>query len=316
MKVLKQLPSLFFMLALSVSFIACESDDVDDNVKANNDITISAFVADDDNFSTLAAALERTNLTSVLDDEDNNYTLFAPNNAAFDKLGVDLSTISDEELTDILMYHVISDNRVGLGDLTFDFRYFETASTAGPNAEKLSLMLEREDDVLRVNNMVAVSSTPNDFENGAIYELNDVLTLPTIVSVVTADSELDNLANALTTASGDLDELLSGTELYTVFAPIDDAFDAISETTMTLTADELASVLTYHVVEGNIRKDDLEDDQVVTTANGETITIDIDLGIVRIEDSEENKVLVRITDIQTTNGVVHTISEVLMPSEL
>ena len=78
----------------------------------------------------------------------------------------------------------------------------------------------------------------------------------------------------------------------------------------------MASVLTYHVVEGNFRKDDLEDDQVITTANGETITIDIDLGVVRIEDSTDEKTLVRITDIQTTNGVVHIISEVLMPNEL
>lgn len=316
MTVLKKLPSLFFMLALSVSFIACESDDVDDDVKANKDITISEFIAGDDNFSMLASALERTDLTSVLDNEDEEYTLFAPNNAAFGKLGVDLSTISDEDLTNILLYHVHAEDRIGLGNLTFENRYFETASKAGPGGEQLSIMLERNDDVLSVNGMMAVSSTPNDFKNGAIYELNDVLALPNIVSIAAADSELSSLVDALTSASGDLDELLSGTDVFTVFAPKNEGFDNISETTSTLTADQLASVLTYHVVEGNFRKDDLEDDQVITTANGETITIDIDLGVVRIEDSTDEKTLVRITDIQTTNGVVHIISEVLMPNEL
>jgi transforming growth factor-beta-induced protein len=316
MKILKQLPSLFFMLALSVSFIACESDDVDDDVKANNDITIGAFIAGDDNFSMLAEALDRTNLTSVLNDGDEEYTLFAPNNAAFEKLGMDLSAISDEDLTNILLYHVHSGDRIGVGNLTFEDRYFETAATAGPNGENLSIMLERDDDVLRVNGMMAVSSTPNDFENGAIYEINDVLTLPTIASIVLADESLSNLGSALTTASGDLDKLLSGTDVFTVFAPRNEAFDDISETTSGLSADELASVLTYHVVPGNIRKDDLSDDQVVTTANGETFIIDIDLGVVRIEDSTGDKTLVFLTDIQTTNGVVHLINDVLMPNEL
>ncbi len=304
------------MLALSVSFIACESDDVDDDVKANNDITIGAFIAGDDNFSMLAEALDRTNLTSVLNDGDEEYTLFAPNNAAFEKLGMDLSAISDEDLTNILLYHVHSGDRIGVGNLTFEDRYFETAATAGPNGENLSIMLERDDDVLRVNGMMAVSSTPNDFENGAIYEINDVLTLPTIASIVLADESLSNLGSALTTASGDLDKLLSGTDVFTVFAPRNEAFDDISETTSGLSADELASVLTYHVVPGNIRKDDLSDDQVVTTANGETFIIDIDLGVVRIEDSTGDKTLVFLTDIQTTNGVVHLINDVLMPNEL
>lgn len=315
MNLLKKLPSLLFLMALSVSFIGCESDDVDDDVKANKDITISEFLSDDDNFNTLRDALDRTNLTSVLDDEDGDFTLFAPNDDAFERMGVDLSTVSNEDLMNILMYHVIQDDRIGLGDLVFENRYYETASAAGPNNNNLSILLERKDDVLRVNGMTAISSTPNDFKNGVIYELSDVLSLPNIVDIVTADDELENLGAALTTASGDLIDLLSGTDVYTVFAPRDEAFDDIEDVTSTLTVDELSDILTYHVLVGNVRFDDLDDDQVITTANGETITIDIDLGILRIEDQDDNKTLVLIRDIQATNGVVYVINDVLMPSE-
>lgn len=315
MNFLKQLPSLFLLMALSVSFIGCESDDVDDDVKANKDITISEFLSDDDNFNTLSEALSRTNLTSILDDEDGDFTLFAPNDDAFERMGVDLGTISDDDLMDILMYHVIQDDRIGFTDLVFENRYYETAAEAGPDDENLSIMLERKDDVLRVNGMVAVSSTQNDFKNGVIYELNDVLSLPNIVDIVSADDDLENLEASLMTASGDLVNLLSGSDVYTVFAPRDEAFDDIADVTSTLTADELSNVLTYHVLTGNLRFDDFEDDQTVTTANGETITIKADVGVLRLEDQQDNDVLVLIQDIQTTNGVVYVINDVLMPSD-
>jgi len=315
MNLLKRISAFLFVSVLAFGFIACESDDVDDMVKSDKDKTLTEYISEDANFSTLSAALERTGLNEVLEDEDADFTLFAPNNAAFTKLGVDLVTLPDEDLKNILMYHVIIDDRIKTNDLIFENRYFESASTAGLNNTNLSIIIDREDDQLMVNSFVAVSSTANDFKNGVIYELNDVLKLPTIADIAINDEKLSSLESALIDASGDLVSLLSGETAYTVFAPINDAFEDDEEILSTLKAEQLANILSYHVVNGSVRADDLTDDQVVTTLNGEEITIDIDLGIIRIEDADGNKTLVNIRDIQTTNGVVHIIDDILMPSE-
>ncbi|MEM8527559.1 MAG: fasciclin domain-containing protein [Bacteroidota bacterium] len=315
MNLLKKFPAFLFASILAFGFVACESDDVDDMVTADKDKTLTEYISGDSDFSTLSSALERTGLDAVLNDEDADFTLFAPNNAAFTRLGVDLATLSDDDLKDILMYHVIMDDQIRGNDLVFENRYYESASTAGVNGTNLSIMLDREDDQLMVNGIVAVSSTPNDFKNGVIYELNDVLSLPTVADIAINDENLSSLETALTDATGDLVNLLSGTTVYTVFAPINDAFEDDEETLATLNAEQLANILSYHVVAGNVVSDDLEDDQVVATLTGEEITIDIDLGIVRIQDAEGNKTLVNIRDIQTTNGVVHIIDDILMPSE-
>ncbi|MEM9885021.1 MAG: fasciclin domain-containing protein [Bacteroidota bacterium] len=313
---IRKFPLLLLLPAFLMFFASCESDDVDDMVVADKDRTITEYLGSDSDFSTLSAALERTGLDATLDQENADFTLFAPNNAAFEKMGVDLTSVSNEDLTDILLYHVIQDRRLGVVNLTIENRYFETASSAGPNSNNLSIMLERNNDELMVNGFVSVSSTPNDFKNGVIYEMNDVLSLPTIADIAVNDKNLGRLESALTTASGDLVGLLSGADVYTVFAPIDDGFEDIEDVVDALDADQLANVLSYHVVSGNVLSNDLEDDQTVMTLNGEEITIDIDLGIIRIEDQDNEKALVRISDIQTTNGVVHIISKVLLPSDL
>lgn len=312
----KRFPLLLLLPAFLMFFASCESDDVDDMVTADRDRTITEYLGSDKDFSTLNAALERTGLNTTLDSESDNFTLFAPNNAAFEKLGVDLATISDEDLTDILLYHVIQDRAIGVVNLTIENRYFETASSAGPNSNNLSIMLERENDELMVNGLIAVSSTPNDFKNGVIYEMNDVLSLPTIADIAINDKNLGRLETALTSASGDLVDLLSGTDVYTVFAPVDNGFEKIEDVVNALDTDQLANVLSYHVVNGNVLSSDLEDGQMVMTLNGEEVTINVDLGVIRIEFQDGERSLVRLANIQTTNGVVHIINDVLLPNEL
>ena len=63
----------------------------------------------DGNFTILVAALKQTGLDSVLSDLDEQYTVFAPNDDAFALLGQEtIDSLTTEQLTDILKYHVIS----------------------------------------------------------------------------------------------------------------------------------------------------------------------------------------------------------------
>ena len=134
----------------------------------------------------------------------------------------------------------------------------------------------------------------------------------TIVDIAVADEQFSTLVTALTEAG--LVETLSGGE-YTVFAPTNDAFDALPEGTLdTLLADpegQLTDVLTYHVVEGTVMAADVVelDGQEVATVNGESVTITVgDDGSVMVNDAT-----VVVTDIVASNGVIHVIDTVLVP---
>ncbi len=135
-----------------------------------------------------------------------------------------------------------------------------------------------------------------------------------IVETATAAGDFTTLVAAVEAAG--LVETLQGDGPYTVFAPTDEAFAAALED-LGLTADELladtetlASILTYHVVEGEVPAADVVglDGQTVPTVNGADVEITVDGETVMVNDAT-----VTTTDIFATNGVIHVIDSVLLP---
>lgn len=119
--------------------------------------------------------------------------------------------------------------------------------------------------------------------------------------------------------AADLVGTLQGEGPFTVFAPTNDAFAALPEGTLdslllTENKDQLAGVLTYHVVAGNVVSSDLSDGQVVTTVQGQKLTVSIMDGKVYITDAKGGKAMVTQADVDASNGVVHVIDSVLLPS--
>jgi uncharacterized surface protein with fasciclin (FAS1) repeats len=70
----------------------------------------------------------------------------------------------------------------------------------------------------------------------------------------------------------------------------------------------LTDILTYHVVSGNVMSSDLSDGQVITTLNGDTLTVSIQNGVVKVGNAT-----VTTPDVKASNGVVHVIDTVLLP---
>ncbi|HKL12175.1 MAG TPA: fasciclin domain-containing protein [Halanaerobiales bacterium] len=100
---------------------------------------------------------------------------------------------------------------------------------------------------------------------------------------------------------------------FTVFAPTDEAFEALPDGVLDdllANPDELKNVLLFHVVEGKVMAEDVleMDGAMVATLLGEEIEIKIDMGNVYINDAQ-----VITTDIETSNGVIHVIDTVLVP---
>jgi uncharacterized surface protein with fasciclin (FAS1) repeats len=131
-----------------------------------------------------------------------------------------------------------------------------------------------------------------------------------IVATASGAENLSTLVAAVKAA--DLVETLQGTGPFTVFAPTNDAFAEIQSTVDTLLKPEnkadLAGVLTYHVVAGDVAAADLKDGQELTTVQGEKLTVSIDGDTVKVGDAT-----VTTPDVKTSNGVVHIIDKVLVP---
>lgn len=112
--------------------------------------------------------------------------------------------------------------------------------------------------------------------------------------------------------AADLVETLKSEGPFTVFAPTDDAFAALPDGTveellMPENKDQLTSILTYHVVPGKVMSTDLSDDMEAETVQGDTVTIDLDDGVM-VDGAN-----VTTADIETSNGVIHVIDAVIMP---
>jgi transforming growth factor-beta-induced protein len=318
--------SLVFAVAGGLALSACSDDDDDNggqndagmNDSATDDSgadlsTIAELAAGDDQFSTLVAALQKADLVDTLGSA-GPFTVFAPNNAAFTASGItDLDAVSVEDLTQILLYHVVSGAKVMSSDVT-----------AGPveTAAELTAFLGTEGGV-SLNGGNAVTGGANvavaDIEasNGVIHVIDRVI-LPPDIPTCAQYGGLTELLTAVGAAAGipddgsstPLAEALTGADL-TVFAPTNAAFTAVSTVTSGLSAAELRDVLLYHVVGAEVPSDAIPQlaSSLLNNAYGNPVSIWFDTS----DGVKVNKASVAIADIKCTNGIVHVIDSVILP---
>ncbi|MEM7587057.1 MAG: fasciclin domain-containing protein [Acidobacteriota bacterium] len=130
-----------------------------------------------------------------------------------------------------------------------------------------------------------------------------------LVDTAVAAGSFGTLAKAVRAAG--LVDTLKGDGPFTVFAPTDDAFDRLPEGALEeLLADKekLASVLTYHVVPGRLGSAALKGVAAVKTVQGQNLDVDTTVGV------KVGSAYVIQSDVETSNGVIHAISSVLLPS--
>ncbi|WP_322515025.1 fasciclin domain-containing protein [Rhodopseudomonas palustris] len=112
---------------------------------------------------------------------------------------------------------------------------------------------------------------------------------------------------------------LEGKGPFTVFAPTNAAFGKLPAGTVdTLVKPEnkkqLTKILTYHVVPGKLAAADLTDGKKLTTVEGETLTVKRMGDQVMLVDSKGGSSTVTIPNVNQSNGVIHVVDTVLMPS--
>jgi uncharacterized surface protein with fasciclin (FAS1) repeats len=283
--------------------------------------TITDVAVANGNFTTLVAALQTAMLDSVLADTEGKFTVFAPTDAAFEALLNDLGItaadlLASEDLSDILLYHVINGAEVNAAAATA----IAGNTVVMGNDDEMALSLTGSELFANLSGI----STPNvDASNGIIHVIDTVLLPPedaetptqTITELALGAPDFTTLVAALQTAG--LDSVLNDPSGdFTVFAPTNAAFDALlADLGITagdlLTNPALSDILLKHVVEGSvdsITAFTLNGADVPTlNPDGETVKLEIDSGELTVGGAPVDEF-----DIRATNGIIHVIDAVIL----
>ena len=281
--------------------------DLSGSVTISGGQSIAGIVATSPDHNTLETAVNAAGLTGALGTVEG-LTLFAPTDGAFDALpdGVldDLLADPTGALANVLLYHLL-DSEVFSTDLS-DGQMVTTVQ-----GQDVTITIEGENVFV---NDAQVILADLEATNGVVHVIDAVLVpeAETTIYDIVVNSDVHTTLETAIDAAG-LDGALSNPDLdLTLFAPTDDAFDALPDGVLDdLLADPtgaLANVLLYHVTVGSALSTDLMDGMEIVTAQGETVTVSINGGDVMI-----NNAMVTTADIETANGVVHVIDAVLVP---
>ena len=266
--------------------------------------------------SSLVAALQAADgdLVNVLSGS-GPFTVLAPTNEAFNAfLEANNTTLEDIDkglLAQVLLNHVIAGN-VTSSNLTTAGSGYTSTSATGPGGNNLSLYFNTSSGV-EFNGVSSVVTPDISATNGTVHIVDAVIGLPTVVTHAAANPNFITLVGLLDQQG--LVTTLDGTASspFTVFAPSNDAFTAFETENhgvlASLTSDQVTSVLTYHVVAGaNVLSTGIPAGPITALETG-TFTI---TGTT-INDEADRDTNIVAFDVQGTNGVIHVISNVLLP---
>ena len=281
---------------------------------------IETAVASDD-FTTLAAALEATNLVATLSDESQEFTVFAPTDAAFAALGqatIDTLLANPEVLKEILLQHVVSGSVDSITAFSLNGQQAQTVS-----GNQIDITIDGENDTLKFGD-ATVTMTDIQTTNGIIHVLDTVVVgevqvpapAQSVVDVAVGNGNFSTLVAALQTTG--LDTTLADLEReFTVFAPTDAAFEQLDQATVDALfadAEALSDLLLYHVLpDATVQSDAAiavanSEQPMITMANGDMATLSLQNDMLYIDNAQ-----VTTANVAADNGVIHVIDSVLMP---
>ena len=275
-------------------------------------------------FEILLELLSIAGLDGALTDADKSFTVFAPTDAAFHKLGVfPLAFLLGNPaiLADTLLYHVYADSVVladgAISVAASDQSILEMANaTAEKSGGRTALSLS--DTGLTVN-LASVTSANVMASNGVIHVIDNVMLPPrskgdvttNIIDTAVAAGNFTFFVTALEMA-GLVDALSDPDSNFTVFAPTNAAFHLLGDDALNaLLADTeaLTTLLTNHVIAGSavdaVTAYSLNG-TMLETLSGNTVEVAIDDGSLLIQGAK-----VISSDIYTTNGIIHIIDRVI-----
>jgi uncharacterized surface protein with fasciclin (FAS1) repeats len=309
---MKKFSFMFFFLAATVIITSCSDDDPVTPVAKK---TIVDVVVNGADFTLLEAAVLHAGIAADL--QSPSITVFAPTDAAFKAAGfaneAAIKALDKTVLKGILQYHV-------LGSLV------ASSAVATKNNEPITMVsgakayITKNAGGVSVNG-AKVTSADVKAENGAIIHVIDAILLTetkNIVALAQSNSNLSYLVAAVLRAnegSTKVVDILSGAGPLTVFAPTNDAFKAAGFATIdaikAAAPNDLAKILTYHVIADRVYSTNLTTGDV-TTAGGSKLAVNATEGTLKGTSNTKTTKIIAV-NIPASNGVVHLIDSVVLP---
>ena len=265
-------------------------------------------------FGTLLTAATQEELVGPLTDDDAPVTVFAPTDEAFAALLTELGATAEqllarEDLTTILTYHVLSGAVDAETAVSVAPGYVDTLSgfsaAVVPGEEAGTLMVNDANIVL--TDLVGT--------NGIIHVIDSVLLPANIVELAIYNPTFSTLVAAVVEA--ELVETLSGRE-FTVFAPTNAAFEALlaelgATAEQLLAREDLGTILTYHALGDEVRAE--------TAVGAAPAFLETVSGLAAVLSPTDDGLAINdaniiVTDVVGTNGVIHAIDAVILPSDI
>ena len=235
------------------------------------------------------------------------FTVFAPTDQAFADAGIDLAALDTPEgkqtLSDILLYHVVS-AEVPAANVS------ECMTATAANGQPLAFTVGNGVMVNDANVTMADVNT----SNGVIHVIDKVLTPSDTPNDIPRTAQCTGIHDSLVAAviQAELLETLQGPGPFTIFAPTDQAFTDAGIDLAALNTVEgkaaLSDILLYHVVSGNVPSSAVTNCMSATTVNGNPLSFNVGTDVM------VNGATVTMADVGTSNGVIHVIDKVLMPT--
>ena len=239
---------------------------------------------------------------------DGPFTVFAPTDQAFAEAGIDLAVLNTPEgkatLADILLYHVVEAD-VPSANVT------ECMTANAANGQPLAFTVSGGVMVNDAN--VTMPDVPTS--NGVIHVIDKVLTPSDTPNDLPRTAQCTTVHNSLVAAvvQAELLETLQGTGPFTLFAPTDQAFADAGIDLAALNTPEgkqtLSNILLYHVVAGSVPSSAVTECMSADAVNGQPLAFTVNGGVM-VNDAN-----VTTPDVPTSNGIIHVIDKVLMPTD-
>lgn len=291
-------------------------------------LTILETAAATEDLSSLVAAVQAAGIADSL--TGNNLTVFAPTNAAFaellDALDLEFGDLTADNLIPILTYHVAASEVDSATALTVAGSEENTFTTLGG-----TITLDIEDDSLVIDTAEAGATVVMpDVEacNGVVHVIDKVL-LPSITDIVVSQERFSGLETLIGLSETDPTNVAAALDgpsadgAWTLFAPDNDAVQALVDANLGLSGANVTTALLYHAYSSEtavdaataLTLDTVESGTPITTAGGEELDVVGGEGVTLI-DGLDSEISVTVTDIYASNGIIHVIDGVLIPPSL
>jgi uncharacterized surface protein with fasciclin (FAS1) repeats len=272
---------------------------------------ITDIVMESPDHNTLEAAFASLGINGSFSTPAADLTLFAPTDAAFAVLGqatIDALIADPAGLNAVLINHLAVPEQSGAE--------LEQAGTVRAISNR-KLNFDRDMDGNLTVNGAVISVSDLTTDNGVVHVVDAIVPESpfTILDIVELNSQVFSILGVALDTAGLTAVIDDPDAELTVFAPTDDAFQAVDQDSLLAYLGDpmgrLTEILTYHVAPGVVPADSIFNGSKLATVQGQDLNVTVGGGAAFVE----NAGLVQV-NVFADNGVVHVIGSVLDPARL